>query len=140
MVKKIPPPPQLTGPEWQPFNRWLLELTSILADSGGVDPGTIDGFGTLQDQVDANTAAILALQGSVSGLSLQVAALINGLALANASITTLSTRSQVFNGAVGAGAPSGALGVDNDWFYNRTGAAGNRLFIKLAGAWVAQAI
>ena len=118
-----------------------------LANNGGIDPNSIDGYSALVAQVADNTVNIAALQGTTGGqafaiatLQGQVATLTAGLAAANASITTLGARAQVFNGALGAGVPNNAIGADNDWFYNRTGAVANRLFIKLAGAWVAQAI
>lgn len=154
MTQKIPPPPPIASGNLDDFvrslpsfNRWLIELTSILASGGGIDPETIDGYPALQNQVAANTAAISTLQSTSGGqsfaillLQAQVGTLTTGLAAANANITALAARAQVLNGALGGGVPSNALGADNDWFYNRTGAAGNRLFIKLAGAWAAQAI
>lgn len=36
MVLKIPPPPHFAGSMWQLFNRWLLELTSILNSAGAI--------------------------------------------------------------------------------------------------------
>lgn len=151
MAQKIPPPPPIASGDvasfvnsLPAFNRWLLELTSILANSGGIDPNNIDGFAALQDQVTENTADIVTLQGQVGALNASVAVLqaqvidlLNRMGAAEGNITTLQARSQVFNGT---GAPAGALGVDNDWYYNRTGGAGARLYIKLAGAWTAQAI
>ena len=142
MALKIPPPPQFTGVQWQTFNRWLVELTSILAAGGGIDPNTIDGFAALQNQVDTNTTDITALQGTTGGqavsiavLQSQITTLTNGLALANASITTLSARAQVFSAALGGGVPNNAIGVDGDWFLNTTGAAGAKMYTKAAGAW-----
>lgn len=140
MAAKLPPPPKFTGPEWQAFNRWLVELTSILSSSGDIDPGSIPGYNALAQDV-ANLNNTTGNQGAaITAMQTQIVALTLALATANASITTLASRAQVFNGALGAGVPSNAIGADSDWFYNRTGAAGNRLFIKLAGAWVAQAI
>jgi hypothetical protein len=147
MVLKIPPPPFMTGPEWAGFNRWLIELTSILADTGGIDPASVEGFEQALIQLAENTADIASLQASqgtqavqIGSLQAQVAGLVDSVATINGQITTLSARAQVFTGALGGGAPGAGLGADNDWFYNRTGAAGNRLFIKVGGAWAAQAI
>lgn len=142
--QKIPPPPQLTGPEWQSFNRWLLEVTNILAAAGGLDPSTIPGYDALQTQVTQNTSDIASLQGQTGGntgaiaaLQLQINNLILRMGAAESNITTLLARNQVFNGTA---APAAGLGIDGDWFYNRSGAAGARLYIKVAGAWAAQAI
>src|SRR3954469_23860365 len=106
MPQKLPPPPQLTGPEWQSFNRWLLELTSVLANNGGIDPNAIDGYQALVAQVAADALAITALQASSGGQALSIATLQNqvavltlGLAAANASITTLSARGELLFGA-----------------------------------------
>lgn len=145
MAQKIPPPPQFTGPEWQQFNRWLLEIQSILSNEGGISPDEVTGLPALFTQVATNTTDIVTLEGTTGGQGSDIATLqaqvanIDGVEIPaiNGQLTTLGSRSQVFNGT---GAPAVGLGTDNDWYYNRTGAAGNRLFIKLAGAWVAQAI
>jgi hypothetical protein len=144
MVQKIPPPPFLTGPEYEGLNRWLLELTSLLNDAGGIDPGSVAGLSAVIEQSAANSLEILALQastgdqsGAITVLQNEVAALTTSIATINSSITTLGARAQVFNGIA---APGAGLGVDNDWFYNRVGAVGFRLYIKVAGAWVPQAI
>jgi hypothetical protein len=142
MTLKIPPPPMMTGPEWAGFNRWLLELTSILADTGGIDPASVEGFEAALIQLAANTAAIAALQSSSGGQSLtiailqgQVNALTLGLAAANSSITTLSARGELL---FGTGAPAAGLGKVNDWYGDTAGAAGARVWIKKAvGVWTA---
>jgi len=138
MTLKIPPPPFITGNEWQGFNRWLIELTSILADTGGIDPASVAGFEQALVQIAANTVAILALEGSsgsqeieIAVLQSQVAALTLALAAVNSSITTLSARAQVFQGS---GAPGAGLGNTNDWYANVGGAAGSRIYIKTAPA------
>lgn len=143
-MAKIPPPPYLAGPQWADFNRWLLELTNILEASGGIDPTQIPGYSALQTQVAQNTSDISALQGQTGGNTGAIAALqlqINNLILrmgnAESNITTLNARNQVYNGTA---APSAGLGIDGDWFYNRSGAAGSRLYIHVGGVWVAQAI
>lgn len=129
---KLPPPPVLAKTD-PAFNRWLLEVTAVLAAAGGIDPTQIVGWNELVADVAQNSLDIDSLQTSVIGLQ--------GLTITQGDdIAALQARNQVYNGALGAGTPSNALGVDNDWFYNRTGLAGNRLFIKLAGAWAAQAI
>ena len=135
MVQKLPPPPQFAGPEWQAFNRWLIELTSVLADNGGVNPNVIDGYPALVTQVGENASDITSLTNSMALVFAQVSALTNSLALANSSITTLSARAQVFQGS---GAPAPALGTTNDWYANVGGAAGSRIYIKTAPAtWTA---
>lgn len=140
MPQKLPPPPQLTGPEWQSFNRWLVELTSVLANNGGIDPNSIDGYSALVDQVDTNTTDITNLQGTQGGqagaiaaLQGDVAALTASLAAANASITTLSARGELL---FGAGAPAAGLGKVNDWYGDTAGGVGARIWIKkVVGVW-----
>lgn len=131
MTQKLPPPPQLTGPQWQSFNRWLLELTSILEASGGIAPDTIPGYTDLQAQVTALSGTVGGQAGTISSLQFQVTLLSASLAIANASITTLSARAQVFQGA---GAPAAGLGAVNDWYANVGGAVGARIYIKTAPA------
>ena len=133
MVQKLPPPPQLTGPEWQPFNRWLLELTAVLANNGGIDPNSIDGYQATVDQVETNTVDISALQGASGGQSAdiavlqgQVAVLTAGLAAANASITSLSARGEIL---FGVGVPGAGLGKVND-LYGRTDGPNRSVYIK----------
>src|SRR3954467_6892334 len=109
MPQKLPPPPSFTSTNMEDFlrslpsfNRWLLELTSVLANNGGIDPNAIDGYQALVDQVAADALAITALQASsggqaaaIAGLQAQVGVLTLGLATANASITTLSARGEL---------------------------------------------
>ena len=142
MAKKIPPPPQFTGPEWQSFNRWLIEVTSILSNTGGINPEEVDGLIGLFSQVATNTANIAALattQGGQAALILSLQGQINtltlGLAAANSSITTLSARGELL---FGAGAPAAGLGKVNDWYGDTAGAVGARIWIKKAvGVWTA---
>jgi hypothetical protein len=145
MAQKLPPPPSFTSTNLEDFlrslpsfNRWLLELTSVLANNGGIDPNAIDGYQAVVDQVGVNTADISTLQietsdqgADITTLQAQVAVLTAGLAAANASITSLGARSQVF---AGAGAPGAGLGVVNDWYANVGGAVGARIYIKTAPA------
>ena len=149
MTQKIPPPPSFATTNIDDFvrslpsfNRWLLEVTSILAASGGIDPTTIDGYPELQNQVALNTAAISALQSSsgsqtfaIALLQAQVGTLTSGLAAANANITALSARGELL---FGTGAPAAGLGKVNDWYGDTAGAAGARVWIKKAvGVWTA---
>lgn len=126
---KIPPPPAVAQND-PAFNRWLLEVTRILAAAGGIDPTQIVGWNELVAQVATNTGDIAALKNNILALT-------NTINLVAVRTTALEGRSQVFNGNV---APLVGLGVDNDWYYNRSGGAGARLYIKVAGAWAAQAI
>lgn len=144
MVQKIPPPPYVAAEQLQQLNRWLLEIQAILNNAGTVDPGQVDGLPEVIAESAQNTADIAALQVSVGDatasialLSAQILTIQNDITTINGQLTTLGARAQVFNGT---GAPAAGLGSDDDWYYNRTGAAGNRLFIKLAGTWTAQAI
>lgn len=138
--QKIPPPPEFTGPQWQSFNRWLLELTGILAAGGGIDPNSIDGFDALEAQVAANTLAITALQGTVTALQAQVSTNTADIAANTASIsalagsiTTLAARGELL---FGTGAPAAGLGKVNDWYGDTAGAAGARVWIKkVPGVW-----
>lgn len=138
MALKIPPPPPIASMD-PAFNRWLLELTSILANEGGIDPDTIDGYPALVVQVNANTAAIAnndnsinALQAGLGNTNAAVAALDARVTTAEGNITTLQARATVYNGTT---APPGGLGVDGDW-YGRTDAGNRAVFVKVSGAWV----
>lgn len=141
MALKIPPPPPLANVD-QAFNRWLLELTSILANSGGLSPDAIDGYPALVLQVAASAAAITILQGQVGGqsgsiaaLQAQVTTLTLDLAAADNNITILLARPQVLNGVVD---PAAGLGNVDDWYANTIGAAGHRIFVKTGVAtWTA---
>ena len=142
MVQKIPPPPQFTGPEWQSFNRWLLEVTSVLSNTGGINPDQVDGLTALFNEVAVNTSDITILENTQGGqtaqinaLQLQITALQNSVAIINGQITTLSARGELL---FGAGVPAGGLGKVNDWYGDTAGAVGARVFIKKAvGVWTA---
>ncbi len=116
----------------------LLELTSILANAGGIDPNSIEGYPELQNQVEANTADITTLESQIGGqgadittLQLQVIALTNGLAVVSGSVTTLAARNQVYNGVADPGA---GLGVNGDW-YARTDGPNRAVWTKVGGTW-----
>lgn len=142
MAQKIPPPPQFTGPEWQTFNRWLLELTSILSNQGGINPDEVTGLPDTIAQVATNTADLLAVEATQAGQAVDVALLqasdaTNTAAIAtiNGQITSLGARAQVLNGV---GAPAAGLGNVNDWYANIGGGVGARIYVKTAAAtWTA---
>lgn len=142
MSQKIPPPPPFAGPEWQTFNRWLLELTSILSNEGGIDPNEVTGLPAALAQILLNTANITALQGGQSGqgaqitaLQASVIALTASIATVNGQITSLNARGELL---FGAGVPAAGLGKVNDWYGDTAGAVGARIFVKKAvGVWTA---
>lgn len=142
MVLKIPPPQLLSGPQFEGFNRWLLELTAILTDQGNIDPSTVVGLPNAYVQIGDNSTDIITLFGIVTTQSAAInalnAALTAQVANLQAQINTLSARAQVFNGT---GAPANALGSVGDWYANigpPIGAAGSRIYIKTAAAvWTA---
>jgi hypothetical protein len=142
MALKIPPPPQLTGPEWQSFNRWLLEVTSILTNQGGIDPSEVAGLPELIVQVGTNTTDITALESGQGGqaadiLTLQgdTVILFDNIATINGQLTSLGARAQVYHGVAD---PAPGFGDVDDWFANTAGAAGHRIFVKTGAAtWTA---
>lgn len=113
MAQKIPPPPQFVGPQWQAFNRWLLELTSILGASGDIDPNSVPGLSGVIAESTANAVAITALQGTTGAQGEEIIALQNDVIAIDGQLTTLGARAQVLNGAV---APDAGLGNVNDWY------------------------
>lgn len=141
MPSKIPPPPPIASQD-PTFNRWLLELTSILNNDGSIDPSSIDGYAALIAQVAANTAAITSQAGSISTLATAVSALQFSVAVlgsrmtdAELNIIALQARGEVLNGV---GAPGAGLGKVNDWYANIGGAVGARLYVKTGVAtWTA---
>lgn len=143
MAQKIPPPPQLTDPDWQAFNRWLLEVTSVLSNEGGINPDEVTGLPGLFIAVAGNTADIVTLEaaqgdqaGSIAALQTQVNN-IDGTEIPaiNGQLTSLGARAQVLNGA---GAPGAGLGNVNDWYANIGGGVGARIYVKTGVAtWTA---
>jgi len=135
MAQKIPPPPQFTGPEWQSFNRWLLEVTSVLSNEGGISPDEVTGLPLLFSEVATNTTDIAALEGTTGGQGAQIGTLqaqvtnIDSVEIPaiNGQITSLNSRAQVRNGV---GAPTAGLGNVNDWYANIGGGVGARIYVK----------
>lgn len=148
MVQKIPPPTFFTGapgqePDWQGFNRWLLEVTSVLSNEGGIDPNEVTGLPTVIAQVGQNTADILTLDAGQDNNSFDIAALqaqvtnIDNVEIPtiNAQLTSLGARGTL---RFGTGAPAAGLGNVNDWYGDTAGAVGSRIWIKKAvGVWTA---
>lgn len=128
-MAKVPPPPPLANND-PVLNRWLLELTSILNGDGQINATAVPGLEDVQAEIET-------LQGQVNLLSSEFAGLNSVIANHESRIQTLEARNQVFSGTA---APGAGVGVDGDWFYNRTGVVGARLYIKVGGAWLAQAI
>lgn len=147
MAQKIPPPPPIASKD-PAFNRWLLELTSILNNSGGIDPDSIAGLTEAYAQIAQSVIDIHSLQltvigqsGSIAGLQSQVTTNTNAIATVNGQLTTinaqilaLQARSQILNGS---GVPGAGLGANGDLYLNNTGGAGTRLYGKIGGAWIA---
>lgn len=138
MALKIPPPPYFAVEKLLPgFNRWLLELTSILSDQGGIDPTEVAGLPAVISQVGTNTTDIAALEGQTGGQGAAITALqaeitgIDGeIATINGQITTLETNPVVRNGS---GVPNPGLGSVNDWYADVTGL---HVYVKTAvGTW-----
>lgn len=120
MAQKVPPPPQLTGPQWQSFNRWLLEVTSILSNTGGIDPSEVTGLPAVIAQVGTNTTDISDLESGQGGNSAAITALqtnvtgiFSSLSTINGQLTTLEANPVVRNGS---GVPAAGLGNVNDWY------------------------
>lgn len=143
MALKIPPPPYLAVEDKFPgFNRWLLEVTSILTNQGGIDPSEVTGLSELFTQVGTNTTDITNLEAAQGGQAVDITTLqgdittINGeITTINGQLTTLGARAQVYNANVD---PSAGFGNVGDWYANYAGAAGHRIFIKTAvGTWTA---
>jgi hypothetical protein len=135
MALKIPPPPLLTGPQWQAFNRWLLELQSILSNTGGIDPTEVTGLPAVITQVATNTTAIATLGSGQSGQGAQIAtldsdvtALQGEIAAINGQITTLEANGVLRSGS---GVPAAGLGNVLDWYGDITN---HHIYVKTAVA------
>jgi len=133
MPQKVPPPPPIATQDPQ-LNRWFLELTAILNDSGGIDVSSVTGLDVVVADVTQNTNDITALQSGSAGQSASITALnsqVGALQVQVASLATtvaaLSSRAQVFNGTVN---PAAGVGNIGDWYANTAGAVGNRIFVK----------
>lgn len=141
MAQKIPPPPPIAAND-PAFNRWLLELTSILSNEGGITPDEVTGLPAVITQVGVNTTNITALQGTTGGQGGQIAT-INGeitvinseIVTINGQLTTLGARAQPLNGV---GVPGAGLGNVGDWYANIGGGVGARIYVKTGVAtWTA---
>jgi hypothetical protein len=75
MPIKFPPPPFLTGKQFQTLNRWLLDLQSVLANSGLIDPNSVETLPATTAQVATNTANIATINGEIATLNTEVTAL-----------------------------------------------------------------
>lgn len=137
MTLKIPPPPPMAVKD-QALNRWLLEITSILNSTGGIDPASVDGLAATTAQVGTNTT-------SITTISAQIVTINGQLVTLNTSVTTLNGQVATLNAAVaalqanpvvrfGAGAPAAGLGSVGDWYGDPAGGAGARIWIKTAVA------
>lgn len=139
LIKPPPPPPiAASNPE---LNRWFLAVTAFLKNNGTIDGGNVAGFTALQAEVATINTEVNTLNTEVATLNTEVAANTANIATntANiatntASIATLTARAQVLNGTVD---PVVGQGNNGDWYANTSGAAGHRIFVKVAGAWVA---
>ena len=142
MVQKIPPPPFIVGADFQPLNRWLIEIQSILSNSGGIDPDQVNGLAATIALSIQNAADIVALQAQtgsntndIAAANAQIATINASIATINGQLTTLGARGELL---FGAGAPAAGLGKVNDWYGDTAGGVGARVFIKKAvGVWTA---
>jgi hypothetical protein len=139
MVQKIPPPNQLTGPEWQSFNRWCLEVTGILNSQGQIDPGEVEGLPEL-------TADVGVLQGQVATIDGEITTINTHLTTIDGEITTINTHLTTIDSEItalqanpiirnGSGAPGAGLGSNGDLYIDNNYPGTNRLYAKIAGVW-----
>lgn len=75
MPIKFPPPPFLAGKQFQTLNRWLLDVQSVLAVSGLIDPSAVGTLPATTAQVATNTANIATINGEITTLNSEVAVL-----------------------------------------------------------------
>lgn len=139
-LQKVPPPPPVANLD-PVLNRWFLELTSFIDANGTIDPGNVGGLPQLQvnvanliTEVAVLTPQVAGLSTTVTALSATVAALSTTVGTLNTAVTALQARAQVFNGTAD---PAAGLGNNGDWFANTSGGAGHRIFVKVAGTWLA---
>lgn len=140
MVRKIPPPPMFTTQEFQAFNRWLLEVTSVLSNEGDIAASEVEGLLTAYGDILQNSLDIDTLEtgqtgqaGEITDLQADIVILTDAIAAINGQITTLSARGELL---FGAGAPAAGLGKVNDWYGDTAGAVGARVWVKKAvGVW-----
>ena len=137
MALKIPPPPYFAVEDKFPgFNRWLLEVTSILTNQGGIDPTEVTGLPAVITQVGVNTANIATLSGGQAGQATAITAFQGNVATINGEITTINGQITTLESNPvlhsGVGAPNAGLGSVNDWYGNVGGAVGARIYIKTA--------
>lgn len=141
LPKKMPPPPPLAINDPM-FNHWLHELMAFIKEGGGIDPGTIPGYGTVVTTVANHTTELAVHTSEIATNSSNIATNTSNIATNTANISTLfsttathssqiaslAARSQVLNGA---GGPSG--GVDGDWYADTSG---HHIHVKVSGSWV----
>ena len=112
MVIRIPPPPRFAQQDPE-FNRWLIELTSLISQDGGINADEITG-----------------LQQSVAELENQIMDLQQADRILRIGINTLALRLQN-----GTSKPPDTYGNDGDWF-GVTAGPQRGVHVKVAGAWV----
>jgi len=141
MAFQKPPPPPPIATKDPTLNRWFLAVTAFLKNNGTIDPNAVQGLpeltaevATLQGQVTTLQGQVATLNGQVTTLQGQVATLNGQVTTLQGQVTALQARAQVFNGVV---PPAPGLGGNGDWYANTAGGVGARIYVKVAGAWVA---
>ena len=130
MANKIPPPPTLTSPEWQPFNRWLLELTNILNSGGYIDAANVEGLLAAYAQIAANVVSINLLNATVSGQGGAINILSNQINVLQAQVAALQSNPII---RTGTGAPVNGVTPGNvgDLYLNITATGAPRMWAML---------
>lgn len=113
MAVRIPPPPNIVYAD-PAFNRWLLEITSILEKgaNGGINPDEIAG---VQNDVAALTKQIADLQASIKVLQ-------QAIGITNARLRSGTVK------------PPDIQGTDGDWFAVTAGAQ-RGVYVRVASVW-----